>query len=315
MGSSSPEKISCDRKRAVQELIQGRELANQLRLLLGKPFGGDDMSVAAKDLVMKILGSFTETISILKRHAADEVSDQVPANSPCWDGRKSEDSDEITSKTSALKDRRGCYKRRKTSQTWTRVAPSLIDDGYAWRKYGQKVILNAKYPRNYYRCTHKFDQSCQATKQVQRTEDDPAMYRTTYHGHHTCKNLLQAPQIILDANPKDSSFLLSFGTTNTSTKSHDPYFATFPCIKQEYRDEKPCLNHIQSSSSDIFTLPDLSAFESCEPVTGSDPDHGHGDAISSGVYSCTTSTTSLDMDMDLVVGSVDFDDAFEFEFC
>ncbi|PSS32757.1 WRKY transcription factor 70 [Actinidia chinensis var. chinensis] len=300
MDSSSPEKISGDRRKAVQELIQGRELANQLRLVLGKPFGGVDKSVAAEDLAKKILGSFTETISILNRRTADEVSD----------GRMSEDSDEITSKTSALKDRRGCYKRRKTSQTWTRITPSLVDDGYAWRKYGQKVILNAKHPRNYYRCTHKFDQSCQATKQVQMTEDEPAMYRTTYHGHHTCKNLLKASQIILDSNPRDSSFLLSFGTENTSTKSHEPYFQPFPCIKQEYRDEKPCLNHIQSSSDDYFVPPDLTVFESCGPLTGSD--HDHGDVISSGVYSCTASTTSLDMDM--VVGAVDFCDVFEFEF-
>ncbi|GFY83864.1 hypothetical protein Acr_03g0006380 [Actinidia rufa] len=265
MDSSSPEKISGDRKKAVQELIQGRELANQLRLVLGKPFGGVDKSVAAEDLAKKILGSFTETISILNRRTADEVSD----------GRMSEDSDEITSKTSALKDRRGCYKRR-----------------------------------NYYRCTHKFDQSCQATKQVQMTEDEPATYRTTYHGHHTCKNLLKASQIIVDSNPRDNSFLLSFGTDNTSTKSHEPYFQPFPCIKQEYRDEKPCLNHIQSSSDDYFVPPDLTVFESCGPLTGSD--HDHGDVISSGVYSCTASTTSLDMDM--VVGAVDFGDVFEFEF-
>jgi hypothetical protein len=58
-------------------------------------------------------------------------------------------------------------------EVWTPITSNLIDDGHAWRKYGQKDILNAKYPRNYYRCTHRQDQGCWATKQVQKTDEDP----------------------------------------------------------------------------------------------------------------------------------------------
>lgn len=36
---------------------------------------------------------------------------------------------------------------RRTSQSWVRESSVLVDDGHAWRKYGQKVILNAKHPR------------------------------------------------------------------------------------------------------------------------------------------------------------------------
>ena len=36
---------------------------------------------------------------------------------------------------------------RKNSQSWIRITPNFHDDGYAWRKYGQKVILNAKHQR------------------------------------------------------------------------------------------------------------------------------------------------------------------------
>ncbi|CAL5390012.1 unnamed protein product [Camellia sinensis] len=309
-----PEKLSCDRKKAIQDLIQGRELANQLRLILRNPFSHHDESAAAGDLLVKILGSFTDTISILNR--THEVSAQIQANSPPSDARKFEDSDD-SSKTSGLKDRRGCYKRRKTSQTWTKTTPALIDDGHAWRKYGQKVILNAKHPRNYFRCTHKFDQGCQATKQVQKTEDDPEMYRTTYHGHHTCRNLLKSPpHFIFDSTPNNdsSSLFLSFGSNN---KSHEPFSPNnnFPMMKQECKckedDHKPTTlfgQYNQSSSSDYLLSPDLTTFESSGPMTVSDHDHDHdhGDVIS-----CTASPNShggLDTD-DFIVGAVDFDDA------
>ncbi|CAD6219657.1 unnamed protein product [Miscanthus lutarioriparius] len=60
------------------------------------------------------------------------------------------------------------------------------DDGHCWRKYGQKEILGAKHPRGYYRCTHRHSQGCAATKQVQRTDEDPTFFDVVYLGDHTC---------------------------------------------------------------------------------------------------------------------------------
>ncbi|CAM0957160.1 unnamed protein product [Alopecurus aequalis] len=60
------------------------------------------------------------------------------------------------------------------------------DDGYTWRKYGQKDILGSRYPRSYYRCTHKNYYGCDAKKKVQRLDDDPFTYEITYCGNHSC---------------------------------------------------------------------------------------------------------------------------------
>ncbi|KAK2981844.1 hypothetical protein RJ640_010361 [Escallonia rubra] len=303
-----PENLLNDRKKAIHELLRGREFTNQLGAMLRGPLpaGG---SVSAEDLLVKIMGSFRNTISILDSSESDEVS-QIPASSrrldsPCRDGRKSEDSGQ-SSKTSAFKDRRGCYKRRKNSHTSTKLTPNLIDDGHAWRKYGQKVILNAKHPRNYFRCTHKFDQGCQATKQVQMTEAEPAMYKTTYHGFHTCKNPLKASQIILDSThpASDSSYLLCFNSDRIQ-KSSDHHSLYPHLVKQEHKQNFPM--------SDYLMSPDLTTIDSPGPMTVLSPGSDHGDVISSGVYSCTASThSSFGMDM---MGSVDFDDdVFQFDF-
>ncbi|KAG8067714.1 hypothetical protein GUJ93_ZPchr0005g14482 [Zizania palustris] len=60
------------------------------------------------------------------------------------------------------------------------------DDGYTWRKYGQKDILGSRYPRSYYRCTHKNYYGCEAKKKVQRRDEDPFTYEVTYCGGHSC---------------------------------------------------------------------------------------------------------------------------------
>uniref|UniRef100_A0A0E0MI85 WRKY domain-containing protein n=1 Tax=Oryza punctata TaxID=4537 RepID=A0A0E0MI85_ORYPU len=60
---------------------------------------------------------------------------------------------------------------------------SVQDDGYSWRKYGQKDILGAK---GYFRCTHRNTQGCVATKQIQRRDADPLLFDVEYHGAHTC---------------------------------------------------------------------------------------------------------------------------------
>uniref|UniRef100_A0A5B7BI66 Putative WRKY transcription factor 49 n=1 Tax=Davidia involucrata TaxID=16924 RepID=A0A5B7BI66_DAVIN len=57
----------------------------------------------------------------------------------------------------------------------------MADDGYKWRKYGQKSIKNNPNPRSYYRCTNP---RCSAKKQVERSTDDPDTFIITYEGLH-----------------------------------------------------------------------------------------------------------------------------------
>jgi hypothetical protein len=39
--------------------------------------------------------------------------------------------------------------------------------------------------RSYYRCVHR-PQGCNATKQVQRCDEDPTLFDVIYYGTHTC---------------------------------------------------------------------------------------------------------------------------------
>lgn len=57
-----------------------------------------------------------------------------------------------------------------------------LEDGYRWRKYGQKAVKNSPYPRSYYRCT---SQKCSVKKRVERSFQDPTIVITTYEGQHT----------------------------------------------------------------------------------------------------------------------------------
>ncbi|CAH8278532.1 unnamed protein product [Arabidopsis lyrata] len=57
----------------------------------------------------------------------------------------------------------------------------MCDDGYKWRKYGQKSIKNSPNPRSYYKCTNPI---CNAKKQVERSIDEPNTYIITYEGFH-----------------------------------------------------------------------------------------------------------------------------------
>ncbi|KAL1207740.1 putative WRKY transcription factor 4 [Cardamine amara subsp. amara] len=57
----------------------------------------------------------------------------------------------------------------------------LLDDGYRWRKYGQKVVKGNPYPRSYYKCT---TQGCGVRKHVERAATDPKAVVTTYEGKH-----------------------------------------------------------------------------------------------------------------------------------
>ncbi|XP_059316070.1 probable WRKY transcription factor 48 [Lycium ferocissimum] len=57
-----------------------------------------------------------------------------------------------------------------------------LDDGFRWRKYGQKAVKKSPFPRSYHRCTTT---SCGVKKRVERSIQDPSIVVTTYEGTHT----------------------------------------------------------------------------------------------------------------------------------
>ncbi|KAI3522144.1 hypothetical protein L1887_11624 [Cichorium endivia] len=109
---------------------------------------------------------------------ADRISPTTNSFSTC-------DGDDLnTSMASAkLNVRKGEKKIRKPKFAFqTRSHVDILDDGYRWRKYGQKAVKNNKFPRSYYRCTQ---QGCNVKKQVQRLSKDEGVVVTTYEGMHT----------------------------------------------------------------------------------------------------------------------------------
>lgn len=50
----------------------------------------------------------------------------------------------------------------------TAAAGASSDDGFNWRKYGQKQVKGSEYPRSYYKCTHP---NCQVKKKVERSQE------------------------------------------------------------------------------------------------------------------------------------------------
>ncbi|RLN33885.1 hypothetical protein C2845_PM03G27890 [Panicum miliaceum] len=64
------------------------------------------------------------------------------------------------------------------------VLQSGVQDSYTWRKYGQKDILGARFPRSYFRCGRK--PGCPARKHVQQSDADPSKLEIAYFAAHTC---------------------------------------------------------------------------------------------------------------------------------
>ncbi|CAL0329583.1 unnamed protein product [Lupinus luteus] len=92
-----------------------------------------------------------------------------------------------------------------------------LDDGYRWRKYGQKAVKNSPYPRSYYRCT---TQKCIVKKRVERSFQDPTTVLTSYegqHNHHVPSSLKpNVPAKVFTTTPT-----LFSDTTNRSNFTQD----------------------------------------------------------------------------------------------
>ncbi|KAI3458425.1 hypothetical protein Pfo_015088 [Paulownia fortunei] len=291
MSRVSGENFHAKRKRVIVELVKGKEIATQLRTLLHKPVQ-DHGPVSAEELALQILRSFTETLSAL---SSCTESAQIAAVD-CGGSASSGES----KKKPGVKDRRGCYKRRRTSDSWVTISATM-EDGCAWRKYGQKDILNSQYPRCYFRCTHKFE-GCKATKQVQRIKQDPILYQTTYFNHHTCTETLRAPHdLIVNSDPVEPN-LISFQANIPSKQDHSPNPMIVSPVKQESKEDtqgedlseaKSTLQDPWLQDEDISGLESLGYKPEWAPILSS-----YQEEVASGFHSCeSTSFHGLDMEV------------------
>ncbi|XP_010531035.1 PREDICTED: probable WRKY transcription factor 75 [Tarenaya hassleriana] len=105
------------------------------------------------------------------------------------DGDDDDDEDHYDDGTKVVEEPRRFLKMKKKKKVrehryafQTRSQVDILDDGYRWRKYGQKSVKNNKFPRSYYRCTFK---GCNVKKQVQRLSTDEGVVVTTYEGVHS----------------------------------------------------------------------------------------------------------------------------------
>lgn len=89
----------------------------------------------------------------------------------------------------------------------TKTDMDVIDDGFKWRKYGQKAVKNSPYPRSYYRCT---DKQCKVKKHVERYSSDRSYLVTTYegtHNHQSTTPIDLTPGFVASMFPQSSASL------------------------------------------------------------------------------------------------------------
>ncbi|XP_022887114.1 probable WRKY transcription factor 70 [Olea europaea var. sylvestris] len=291
--STMSETLVTQRERLIRELVKGKEFTAQLQNLLNKPLKNNG-SVSAEELAAKILRSFTETLSVLSSDETFQIDGGDSGSSVC--------SREIEKKPEKVKDRRGCYKRRRTSDLRNKVSPTM-DDGYAWRKYGQKKILNSEYPRCYYRCTHKYE-GCKAARQVETIKEDPILYKITYFDHHTCTDRMRAPHIV-DLDPVESLNLVSFDSKIPFNQDHPSYsMINIPSGKEEPKRETQStdMSDVKSSLDDSNSghkiVPMEKTSSGYAPVWGlKTRPCDHDQEVASGFYSCTSNSLhELDME-------------------
>ncbi|CAE6180207.1 unnamed protein product [Arabidopsis arenosa] len=285
--------LSWEQKTLLSELINGFDAAKKLQARIGEApspsssFLSPATAVAETNeiLVKQIVSSYERSLLLLNWSSSPTVqliptpatvvpvanSGSVPESPASING--SPRSEEFVDGGGSSESHRQDYifnsKKRKMLPKWSekvRINPERglegpQDDVFSWRKYGQKDILGAKFPRSYYRCTHRGTQNCWATKQVQRSDGDATVFEVTYRGTHTCS------QAITPRPP----------TASPEKKRED--IRVRPAITQKPKD---LLESLKSNltvrtdgladGKDVFSFPDTPPFYTYGTING---DFGH----------------------------------------
>ncbi|KAI4376204.1 hypothetical protein MLD38_013991 [Melastoma candidum] len=93
----------------------------------------------------------------------------------------------------------------------------VVNDGYQWRKYGQKVTRDNPSPRAYFKCSHA--PSCPVKKKVQRSVDNPTILIANYEGEHNHRCPSHAATTSLKQNSFGSSHSMPSSSSAKSSSA------------------------------------------------------------------------------------------------
>ncbi|KAM0938457.1 putative transcription factor WRKY family [Dioscorea sansibarensis] len=229
-----------DQKMLLDELSRARELMRQLTVHLEHLSTSGSYGTSARELMCSIEKAF----SLAKLSCLDDQEKRSTSGS-----LQSENEQDL----------RDMSRKRKSLPTMTTQIQlategevSSMDDGYHWRKYGQKGILGAKHPRSYYRCTHRNTYGCSATKQMQKTDNNPTVIDITYYGHHTCHQKIppqeqQQQRFDSEHSHEQQQQLLSF---QTDLRAQDQMSSSFSFLSAPLSRAQPAIHLFSASTID-----------------------------------------------------------------
>ncbi|XP_071699279.1 probable WRKY transcription factor 33, partial [Rutidosis leptorrhynchoides] len=123
-----------------------------------------------------------------------------------------------------------------SDQSQTIRDQTKVDDGYNWRKYGQKLVKGGEIPRSYYKCTFA---NCSTKKKVERNLEG-RITEIIYRGNHihakpqnakesSSNNYIEAPT---KNNHFDSS--ASFGEDDFMSNTNKPISELIQSVQTQY---------------------------------------------------------------------------------
>ncbi|XP_074571578.1 putative WRKY transcription factor 4 [Curcuma longa] len=145
----------------------------------------------------------------------------------------------------------------------TEIDARHLNDGYRWRKYGQKFVKGNSNPRSYYRCTHS---GCPVRKHVERASHDAKSLLITYEGEHN--------------HPQPSRYTNKSSSTafKVATAVADEHLGTSPISGKSSSDKSPQNTKAEKATGDSkFELGDGQALESAQTRLNTAVEEAAGD--------------------------------------
>ena len=206
MSEMSPPPAPSDQRDAViEELRKGSQLAEFLRQqveLIPEDSRRDAALANVSDITTALASSLSVLQSEREQYYCSSSSSDAGHASGASGGGGVRNGVVARTRNRKAKHRRGTYGEELPIKEILTKAPE--NDRFHWRKYGEKKILHADFPRLYYRCGYSDEHKCPAKKYVQQqNSSDPPMFLVTLINDHTCDTLF--PDEDQDQPPSSSS--------------------------------------------------------------------------------------------------------------